>query len=112
MERWNALVNQGNDPCWLRKFRVAERSLRPGDPCCVVGVVRRRRADGGTGAARLELHCGEEGLLLTNTLGASRALPPRRVPTTHATTATRPSGPPPAPISGDAATAATPEWRD
>lgn len=69
--RWNALVNQGGLPCWQRKYKVTERTLRVGDSCSVIGEVRR--TEGGD----VELHCGASGLLITNNLGAARALPPR-----------------------------------
>lgn len=72
VERWMALVNQGDQPCWMRNYKVTETTLRVGDGCCVIGEVRRSA----TGA--MELHCGEkEPLLITNAAAAAKALPPR-----------------------------------
>jgi len=66
VERWNAVVDQGGSPCWMRKYKVTERTIREGDNCCVIGEVRR------TAEGELELHCGARGLLITNTSRAAR----------------------------------------
>jgi len=71
VERWNNTVHQGDAPCWLRKTKVTERTLREGDSCCVIGRVRRT-------ATGVELHDDECGrLLITNSHGAAKLLPPR-----------------------------------
>lgn len=69
--RWNAMVNQGGaGPCWMRRHKVSERTLRVGDACCVIGELRRSES------GALELHCGEQGLLVSNIRGVARKLPP------------------------------------
>ena len=71
VERWSALVNQGDRPCWMRNYKVTETTLRVGDGCCVVGEVHRLAGGG------MELRCGEQPLAISNCCCAAKALPPR-----------------------------------
>ena len=59
-DNWNQLVNHQTAPCWMRKYRVNERTLRAGDTAAVIGELRHTDAGG------LELHCGQQGLMITN----------------------------------------------
>lgn len=78
VERWNTLVNQNDQPAFMRKYKVTETRLSVGDGCCVIGQVHRTATGG------LELRCAEDHpLLITNCHGAAKALPPRRRPPAH-----------------------------
>ena len=49
VERWSQVVNQGNAPCWMRRYKVTERTLREGDTAAVIGELRHT-------ATGVELH--------------------------------------------------------